>query len=186
MRDFLGHHRRRRSCLRAAAGPRPGGGRWRTLLLAGAASALILQPVAPGSGAERFQADEWRAECAGGAPGTECSIIVPFRSHIGDGSFALVLDVASGVVAIVGEPPPLAATLQVDKNPAVRCSGPRHCLFALGDSAAAARQLASGSIALISVVTKKGAFDSSLSAKGFRTTLAKIKAWRYPRAKPGR
>ena len=152
---------------------------WRALLAALAAFGSVVQS-APGTGAERFQADDWRAECEGRKPGTECSIIVPFRPNRHDGSFALALDTQSGVIAIVGQPPPLAATLQIDKNPAIRCSGPRFCLFAVRDSAAAAGQLDVGSVALIDVVTKEGVFRSSLSAKGYRAARAKIRAWTYP------
>ena len=110
----------------------------------------------------------------------DCSIIGKFRSYRNDGSFALALDLRSGVLAIVGEPPPLAATLQIDRNPKIRCTGPRYCLFALDDSAAAARQLAAGSVALIDVETEKGILRSSLSTKGYRAALAKVRSWSYP------
>ncbi len=53
-------------------------------------AALALFPfAAPSTAAEQFQADEWRAECEGAAPGTDCSIIVTFRPMRLDGSFAL-------------------------------------------------------------------------------------------------
>ncbi|HEX2151859.1 MAG TPA: hypothetical protein VHG31_07680 [Stellaceae bacterium] len=138
--------------------------------------------AAPSTAAEQFQADQWRAECEGAAPGTDCSIIVTFRPSRLGGSFALALDMRSGVLAIVGDPPPLAATLQIDRHPKIRCSGPRHCLFALDDSAAAARQLAAGSIALIDIETKDGVLRASLSTKGYRAALAKIRSWRQPPA----
>ena len=123
--------------------------------------------AAPSTAAEQFQADEWRAECEGAAPGADCSIIVKFRSYRNDGSFALALDLRSGVLAIVGEPSPRAAPME-------------NCLFALDDSAAAARQLAAGSVALIDVETEKGILRSSLSTKGYRATLAKVRSWSYP------
>ena len=144
------------------------------------AAIAVMARAAPSTAAEQFQADEWRAECEGAAPGADCSIIVKFRSYRNDGSFALALDLRSGVLAIVGEPSPLAATLQIDRNPKIRCSGPRYCLFALDDSAAAARQLAAGSVALIDVETEKGILRSSLSTKGYRATLAKVRSWSYP------
>jgi hypothetical protein len=135
--------------------------------------------AAPSTAAEQFQADQWRAECAGTAPGTDCSIIVTFRPMRNSGSFALALDMRSGVLAIVGDPPPLAATLQIDRHPKIRCSGPRYCLFAVADSAAAAGQLAAGSIALVDVETKDGVFHSSLSMAGYRAALAKLRSWQY-------
>ena len=136
--------------------------------------------AAPGIAADQFQADTWRAECEGAAPGAGCSIIGTFRSYRNNGSFALALDMQSGVLAIVGEPPPLGATLQIDKFPKLHCSGPRYCLFALDDSAAAARQLAAGSIALIDVETQNGILRSSLSTIGYRAALAKLRSWQNP------
>src|SRR3954453_10578752 len=144
------------------------------------AAIAVMARAAPSTAAEQFQADEWRAECEGAAPGADCSIIVKFRPYRNDGSFALALDLRSGMLGIVGEPPPLAATLQIDRNPKIRCSGPRYCLFALDDSAAAARQLAAGSVALIDVETEKGILRSSLGTKGYRATLAKVRSWSYP------
>jgi hypothetical protein len=145
-------------------------------------AALVLMPYAVpcGRAAEQYQADEWHAECQGTASGGDCSIIGKFRSYRNDGTFALALDLRSGVLAVVGEPPPLAATLQIDRNPKIRCSGPRYCLFALADSAAAARQLAAGSVALIDVETEKGILRSSLSTKGYRAALAKLRSWSQP------
>jgi hypothetical protein len=159
-------------------GQSEGGCRRRVILLL-AALALLAQ-AAPSAAAEKFQADEWHAECEGVAARGNCSIIGKFRSHRNDGSFALALDLRSGVLAIVGDPPPLAATLQIDRNPRMRCSGPRYCLFALDASAAAARQLAAGSIALIDVETKNGVLRSSLSTKGYRAALAQVRSWAQP------
>jgi hypothetical protein len=157
--------------LRAAPG-RP------VLLLAAALAALA--PAAANTRAEQFQADEWRAECDGAASGGDCSIIVRFRPYRNDGSFALALDLRSGVLAIVGEPPPLAATVQIDRNPKIRCAGPRYCLFTTDASAAAARQLAIGAVALVDVETAKGVLRASLSAKGYRAALAKVRSWSQP------
>ena len=130
-------------------------GHYRTVILLIAALALTLH-AAPGKAAEQFQADQWRAECEGAVPGTDCSIIVTFRPTRLDGSFALALNMQSGVLAIVGEPTPLAATLQIDDNPKIRCSGPRYCLFPVPDSAAAAGSTRLRSIALVDVETKNG------------------------------
>ena len=154
----------------------------RSILLPAIAVALTTHAVPSVRAAEQFQADQWRAECAGPTPGTDCSIIVTFRPYRHDGSFALALDLRSGVLAIVGDPPPLAAALQIDKHPKIRCSGPRYCLFPLDASAAAARQLAAGSIALVDIETKDGVLRSSLSTKGYRAALAKIRSWRQPPA----
>ena len=152
-------------------------GHYRTLILLAAALALTSH-AAPSKAAEQFQADQWRAECEGAVPGTDCSIIVTFQPTRLDGSFALALNMQSGVFAIVGEPTPLAATLQIDDYPKIRCSGPRYCLFPIPDSAAAAGQLAFGRIALVDVETKNGVLHSSLSTKGYRAALAKIWSWR--------
>jgi len=158
------------------AGRPSGRGIYRSVILL---AALALLPyAAPGRAAEKFQADEWRAECEGAVPGTDCSIIVKFQSMRREGSFALALNMQSGVIAVVGDPPPLAATLQVDRFPKMRCSGPRYCLFSDVDSAAAAAQLAVGFIALIDVETKNGVLHSSLSTWGYRAALAKIWSWR--------
>jgi hypothetical protein len=137
----------------------------------------------PALAAEEFKADDWVSECEGGRSSADCSIMVPFgeKSTKGiAGSFALAIDVESGVVAIVGNPSPLAATLQIDKNPPLRCTGPRYCLFTAVGSLTAAQQLATGAMVLIDVVTKPGPFHFSLSTQGFRAGLAKIRAWRYP------
>lgn len=147
---------------------------------------LVLAWPLPGRGAEQFRADDWRTECEA-ARGGSCSIMVPFqqRSSRGtSGSFVLAIDVQTGVIAIVGQPSPLAGRLQVDKNPAIRCRGPQHCLFNARDSATAAAELAVGSIALVDVETRDGAFHSSVSAQGYRAGLAKIRAWSYPPLRP--
>jgi hypothetical protein len=151
--------------------------RYRSAIPLAAILGLILN-AAPSKAAEQFQADQWRAECEGAVPGTDCSIIVTFRPTRLDGSFALALNMQSGVFAIVGEPTPLAATLQIDDFPKIRCSGPRYCLFPVPDSAAAASQLAFGRIALVDVETKNGVLHSSLSTIGYRAALAKIWSWR--------
>jgi hypothetical protein len=144
--------------------------------------------AAPSPAAEQFRADNWRVECEGAPPGPGCSIIGTFRSYRNDGSFALALDLQSGVVAIVGEPPPLGATLQIDRFPKMHCSGPRYCLFALDASAAAAGQLAAGSVALIDVETQNGTLRSSLSTIGYRAALAKLRSWQtqFGATQPGK
>jgi hypothetical protein len=131
---------------------------------------------------ERFQSDEWITECDGGAV-AGCSIMAPFRqpnARGGIGSFTLAVDVESGVAAIVGQPTPLTATLQIDKNQRIGCTGPRYCIFAADVARTAASELAAGSVVLIDVATKEGPFHVSLSTKGFHAGIAKIRAWSYP------
>jgi hypothetical protein len=152
----------------------------RLAVLLTAVALALLTPASPTTAAEQFRADNWRVECEGAVPGAGCSIIGTFRSYRNDGSFALALDMQSGVLAIVGEPPPLGATLQIDRFPKLHCSGPRYCLFALDTSAAAAGQLAAGSVALIDVETQNGILHSSLSTTGYRAALAKLRSWSQP------
>jgi hypothetical protein len=149
-------------------------------ILLTAALMLTTHALSSGAAAEQFQADEWHAECQGAVASGDCSIIGRFRPYRQDGSFALALDLRSGVLAIVGDPPPLAATLQIGRNPKIRCTGPRYCLFALADSAAAARQLASDPVALIDVETGSGVHHASLSTKGYRAALAQVRSWAQP------
>jgi hypothetical protein len=139
---------------------------------------LVPHAVLSADGAKQFQADQWRAECEGAEPGADCSIIVTFSPMRLDGSYALALNMRSGVIAIVGDPPPIAATLQIDHFPKIRCAGPQYCLFPIAESTAAAAQLAAGSVALVDVETKNGVLHSSLSTHGYRATLAKIWSWR--------
>jgi len=148
-----------------------------------------ISPIGRGLAAAQFRADDWITECQGGGPGAGCSIIMPFQptsARGATGSFALAVDIESGVAALVGRPPPLAARLQIDKNQPLGCTGPRYCLFAAGGASSAASQLAAGSIALIDIATKAGDFHASLSTKGYRAGLAKIRAWSYPPIGRGR
>ena len=142
------------------------------------AALALFSCVTRSPAAEQFQADQWRAECESPTPGTDCSIIVTFRPMRLDGSFALAVNMRSGVIAIVGDPPPLAATLQIDGFPKIRCTGPQYCLFPIAESAVAAAQLAVGSIALVDIETKNGVRHSSLTTHGYRAALAKIWSWR--------
>ena len=135
------------------------------------------------SAAFEFRADDWVTECSPQNPGADCSIVVPFRQRSdrgAAGSFALAIDLQSGVLAIVGNPSPIDGRLQIDRNLSLRCTGPQYCLFAPEASAAARAEMAAGSIALIDVRTQQGTFHSSVSVKGYRAGLAKILASRYP------
>lgn len=149
-------------------------------LLGLALSATALPPRS--AMAAQFQADDWSTECAQNGDG-DCSIIVPFQSRGSRqvaGSFALAIDMQTGILAIVGQPPPVTAKLQVDKNPPIACNGPRYCLFAGDASLRAVAQLSRGALVLIDVATGQGDFHASLSTKGFRAGLAKIEAWHEP------
>jgi hypothetical protein len=129
------------------------------------------------------RADEWITECDS-APnlGTaDCSITVPFwqtQRQI-KGSFALVIMLQTGNIGIVGLPFPTKAVLRVDKNPPIECSQARYCVFPTGQALAVLKQLKAGSLILIDVYTAKGAFDFSLTPKGFQAGIAQIRAWGY-------
>ena len=164
--------------------PMPASGGWRGL----AAGCAMLLPAlcALPAAAEKYQSDEWVTECGVG-PETgarECTITVPFqeREKGQKGAFALVVALSSGDLAVVGEPVPQRAVLQVDGNPAIECKEPRYCLFAPGDSRTLLDELRTGSVILIDVFTAKAAFKASLTARGYRAGIAQIRAWGYPLA----
>jgi len=149
-------------------------------LVAGAS----LVGVAPALGSEqRYQADEWIAEC-GGQPGSggTCSITVPFwqTADDGRGSFALVVMLQTGDVGLVGTPAPVRAVLRIDKNPAAVCRAERYCMFPAAQSLVLRRELDDASLILIDVFTAKSRFSFSLSPKGYRAGVAQIRAWGYP------
>lgn len=127
--------------------------------------------------AQRFQADQWITECGSGG----CSITVPFwqNGYSGKGSFALVVMLETGNIGLVGSPPPLHATLRVDKYPAAMCRGDRYCIFPTAQSLALIKQLAAGSLVLIDVYTAKAQFHFSLSPKGYQAGVAQVRAWGY-------
>jgi hypothetical protein len=126
----------------------------------------------------RFQADDWVAEC-GDSADADCSIIGVFRSAgpAGPaGSFSLLVDLKSRLVAIVGNPSPSRATIRIDKNPALECRGEQYCIFSTGDAEIIPRQLKSGSLVLVDVVAGKDVFRASISTKGYQVDLGKIHA----------
>src|SRR3954451_24612563 len=138
---------------------------------------LLLMGFAASASAEtlRFQADNWVAECGAAS---DCSIIGVFNSaNPGpEGSFSLLVDLRNRLVAVVGKPPPSRATIRIDKNPAMECRGERYCIFATSDAETIVRQLKSGSLVLIDVVAGPNAFRGSISTKGYRVDLNKIRA----------
>ena len=143
---------------------------------------LLLGPPTAALSMQRFEADDWIAEC-GAKPGSalDCSIMVPFwqTTDDGKGSFALVIMLQSGNIGIVGTPAPVKAVLRVDKSPAATCSGARYCIFPTAQSLAIVRQLANASLILIDVFTAKSQFSFSLSPKGYQAGIAQIRAWGY-------
>ena len=125
----------------------------------------------------RSEADNWIAEC-GASPDTDCSIIGVFKiSNPGgpQGSFSLLVDLRNRQVAVVGKPPPSRVTIRIDRNPGFECRGERYCIF-LSDAETIVRQLKSGSLVLVDVVAGSTAFRGSISTKGYRAALDKIRA----------
>jgi hypothetical protein len=135
----------------------------------------------PALAMQRYQADEWIAECGKRAEQDTCSIMVPFWQTAvgGRGSFVLVIMLQTGNVAIVGTPAPVKAVLRVDKGLPATCQGGRYCIFPAAQSLAIVRQLAKASLILIDVFTAKSEFSFSLSVTGYRAGIAQIRAWGY-------
>ena len=139
--------------------------------------------ASPAAEGPKFRADEWVTECdSRPGPGPpDCSITVPFWQTRGGpkGSFALVVMLQTGNMAIVGQPFPNRAVLRVDKNPPIECKQARYCVFPSIPALAVLNQLKIGSLVLIDVYTEKGEFSFSLTPKGFQAGIAKIRAWGY-------
>ena len=133
--------------------------------------------------AQRYRADEWITECdsAPNLGAAACTITVPFwqTQPQTTGSFALVIMLQTGNIGIVGLPFPTRAVLRVDKNPPIECKQARYCVFPSAQAFAALKQLEVGSLILIDVYTAKGAFNFSLTPKGFQAGVAQIRAWGY-------
>ena len=139
----------------------------------------VLSALATSAGAQtlRSEADNRVAEC-GASPDTDCSIIGVFKSSNPagpEGSFSLLVDLRNRQVAVVGKPPPSRVTIRIDKNPGFECRGERYCIF-LSDAETIVRQLKSGSLVLVDVVAGSTAFRGSMSTKGYRAALDKIRA----------
>jgi hypothetical protein len=144
-------------------------------------SIFLLRP-AWSAAEQRFRADEWVTVCDpahGSVP--DCSITIPFWQTRGKprGSFALVVMLQTGNIAVVGEPFPVRAVLRVDKNPPVECRQARYCIFPSTEALGLLRQLKVGSLILIDVYTERGTFSFSLTPKGYQAGLAQIRAWGY-------
>lgn len=172
-----------RVCKRCYEIPATRGKQFRTV--AGLVLALCAQAcdAASARAAQKYRADEWVTECESapnlGAAG--CSITVPFwqTQRQTQGSFALVIMLRTGNIGIVGVPFPTRAVLRVDKNPPIECKQERYCVFPSGQAFAVLKQLEVGSLILIDVYTAKGAFNFSLTPKGFQAGVAQIRAWGY-------
>ncbi len=152
-------------------------------LMAALAIAALVIPAGGVGASQRYQADEWIAECAGppGAHNGECSITVPFWQNAGGGkgSFALVVMPQTGDVGLVGTPPPTRAVVRIDKNPEAVCRGDHYCIFPAGQAVALLRELENASLILVDVFTTKSRFSFSLSPKGYHASVAQIRAWGY-------
>ena len=132
---------------------------------------------------QSYRADEWITECdsVGNLRAAACTITVPFwqTQPQTTGSFALVIMLQTGNIGIVGLPFPTRAVLRVDKNPPIECKQARYCIFQSTQAFAVLKQLEVGSLILIDVFTAQGAFNFSLTPKGFQAGVAQIRAWGY-------
>ena len=154
-------------------------GHFRRVLLPFLSLSAQFLVLAPAADEQTFRSDEWITECSIGT--SDCSITVPFWQTQGDraGSFALVVMLQTGNIGIVGQPLPIKAVLRVDKNPPIECKETPYCIFPSAQAIAAVRQLKVGSLILIDVFTAKATFSFSLTAKGYRAGISKIRAWGY-------
>jgi hypothetical protein len=139
----------------------------------------IAAPPRASAGGQVFRSDAWVTECEPGA--AACSITAPFSDEQDghQGSFALVVMLQAGGVAIVGRPYPTRAVLRVDRNRAIECRETRYCLFPGGEAGAFIKELTTGSLVYVDVFAGRAAFHFSLTTKGYRAGLAKIGAWGY-------
>jgi hypothetical protein len=147
------------------------------LLVAGTVLPAIAN--APRAAAFQFRVDDWVTECR--TP-VDCSVTGLFQQTNLDGrrgSFALVIMLRSRQLAVVGQPFPLRARLQIDGNNPVECAGTRYCIFPSRASRRAIGELSTGSLVLVDVYTVKDVFRSSLSTIGYQDSLAKLRAEGY-------
>ena len=139
--------------------------------------------AAPTVAEQTYRSDDWVTKCDArpGSAAAECSIAVPFAQTVDgeEGSFALVVILRSGDIAIVGHPFPTKAVLQVGKYPPIECRQPRYCLFRRDQARAAIQGFADGALVLIDVTTGKRTYRFSVSTKGYQAGLAYVRAWGY-------
>ncbi|HJU20809.1 MAG TPA: hypothetical protein VJ770_30540 [Stellaceae bacterium] len=139
---------------------------------------IVSATAAPRTSSLRFRTDDWVTEC--GASG--CSITGLFQQtnlNGRRGSFALVILLGSRQLAVVGEPYPIRARVQIDKNNPAECTGPRYCIFPSREARRAISELGAGSLVLVDVYTGKDLFRSSLSTRGYQASLAELQAAGY-------
>lgn len=143
-------------------------------------ASLVLPGAAGAAHAEelKFRIGDWVTEC--GAAG--CSITGLFQQtnlNGRRGAFALVVLLGSRQLAVVGDPHPTRARLQIDANNPTACTGTRYCIFSGPEAGQAIRELASGSLVLLDVQTRQDVFRASLSTKGYQASLAELEAEGY-------
>lgn len=149
-------------------------------MLALALTSVVLPAGArePPAASLRFRVGDWVTEC--GSAG--CSITGLFQQtnlNGRRGAFALVIMLGSGQLAVVGDPHPLRARLQIDANNPAACVGTRYCIFPGAQAGRAIRELGAGSLVLIDVYTREEVFRASVSTRGYRACLAKLQAEGY-------
>ena len=128
----------------------------------------------------KFQADNWEVDCELDNTETDCSIIAALKANTTsttNGSFALAIELRTGLVALVGKPEPVKAIMKVDKNPAAECTG-SPCVVPNGQAKTLIAQLSVGRLLLVDVVSQKEVFRLSTSTTGYRSSFAKIQAHR--------
>jgi hypothetical protein len=134
---------------------------------------------------ERFQSDSWITECesepsmTSGISCTTTAILSATRRGL-NGSFGLAIGFQTGMVAIVGQPFPTSADIQIDKNPPIHCQGTEYCVFPDDKTLEILQQLGIGKLILLNIITEKGVFRFNLTPKGYRAGAAKMQAWSYP------
>jgi hypothetical protein len=142
----------------------------------------LLITAVPAATTEKYPPD-WITACGPVADGraSGCSLRVTFGgTQDGEtGAFAMVVDLDSGLIGIVGQPYPARAVLRIDKDLAIRCDGGRYCLFPPDQSLAAIKDLEIGSLILIDVYTARATFRFSLTTRGYQAGIAHLRAWGY-------
>ncbi len=133
---------------------------------------------APQAAPLHFQIGDWVTECRASG----CSITGLFQQTNLDsrrGSFALVIMLPSRQLAVVGDPFPVRARLQINMNNPAECVGIRYCIFPSREARRLIGEMAIESSVLVDVYTVKGVFHSILSTIAFQASLAKLQAEGY-------
>jgi hypothetical protein len=148
---------------------------WLGLLLPALFCSLPIAAV-PAATTEKY---DWITRCGPVVDGrvSGCSVTVTFGGETG--AFALVVDLDSRMIGIVGEPYPVRATLRIDKDLPIKCDEWRYCLFSPDQSFAAIKALEVGSLILIDVYTARATFRFGLTTRGYQAGIAHLRAWGY-------